>query len=325
MFSVVIPLYNKSHTIGSTIASVLNQTFQDFEIVVVNDGSTDDGPQRARAIGDPRISVIDQPNQGVSAARNNAIRASTRPYIALLDGDDEWLPGFLESMRQAIAQFPAAGLFGCPSFHQDLATGARDDATLGRYRGQTQQVDYFQNPAAMPHTSAMVIARRVYQAAFPDGEGFPVGMKLCEDWSCLYRVALLAPFVYVGLPLAVRNNNVPGQVTAVMGEARRRMQVHIENFLKLTYAAAGPNMPTTLRRFYKYDLRHRILLFMRSGDREGLQDFMRQLDPGPLALLGPLERALYRRPALQPVAMAAIYASKLHWRSYGYPRVGSKH
>ncbi|UCD49462.1 MAG: glycosyltransferase family 2 protein [Phycisphaerales bacterium] len=94
--SVIIPLYNKGPYIRRTLESVLAQTWQDFEIVVVDDGSTDDGPAIVRAYPDPRVRLIQQANQGPGAARNHGIRASTAPYLAFLDADDEWLPGFLE-------------------------------------------------------------------------------------------------------------------------------------------------------------------------------------------------------------------------------------
>src|SRR5690625_4113307 len=79
MFTVVIPLYNKESTIEETLKSVQNQTISDFDIIVVNDGSTDRSRERAARLTDSRIKILDQPNKGVSAARNLAIRHSTSP------------------------------------------------------------------------------------------------------------------------------------------------------------------------------------------------------------------------------------------------------
>ena len=90
MISVVIPLYNKEKQIKRTIQSVLTQTFQDFEIVIVNDGSTDNSTIEVEKIKDSRIRLIHQENAGVSAARNKGIEEAKYELIALLDADDEW-------------------------------------------------------------------------------------------------------------------------------------------------------------------------------------------------------------------------------------------
>jgi len=110
--SIVIPLYNKSLHIARALNSVLVQTLQDFEIIVVNDGSTDDGAEIVRGFHDPRIRLIEQENQGVSAARNRGIRAARAELVAFLDADDEWLPNHLEVINRLRTNHPEAGAFG---------------------------------------------------------------------------------------------------------------------------------------------------------------------------------------------------------------------
>lgn len=112
MISVVIPLYNKEQSIASTINSVLAQTYKDFEIVVVDDGSTDKSTDVVRAIVDDRIVFISQDNQGVSAARNTGIIAAKGEYVAFLDGDDLWHPEYLETLVRLISDYPNATLYG---------------------------------------------------------------------------------------------------------------------------------------------------------------------------------------------------------------------
>jgi glycosyltransferase involved in cell wall biosynthesis len=104
-FSVVIPLYNKARQIENTIRSVLAQDFQDFEIIVVDDGSTDGGSDLIIPINDTRIRLVFQVNAGVSAARNFGVHESSAEYIAFLDADDEWYPWHLEEIDKLIRNF----------------------------------------------------------------------------------------------------------------------------------------------------------------------------------------------------------------------------
>ena len=110
-FSVIIPLYNKEEYIENTIKSVLNQTFQYFEIIIVDDGSTDNSFQLVSNIKDPRINLIQQENKGVSVARNTGINQSKSEYITLLDADDLWKREHLHELKRLIEIFPKAGLF----------------------------------------------------------------------------------------------------------------------------------------------------------------------------------------------------------------------
>ncbi|MGI6022871.1 MAG: glycosyltransferase family 2 protein, partial [Methanoculleus sp.] len=90
--SVVIPLYNKAPYIARALASVITQTCQGFEVIVIDDGSTDGGAEIVRRLDDTRIRVIRQENRGVSAARNRGIESARTDFIAFLDADDEWMP-----------------------------------------------------------------------------------------------------------------------------------------------------------------------------------------------------------------------------------------
>ena len=106
MISVIIPLYNKEKQVAHTLESVLSQTFQRFEIVVVNDGSTDNSVAEVEKIGDSRIRLIHQKNGGVSAARNRGIEDSKYELLAFLDADDEWKPEYLEAQYNLFEKYP---------------------------------------------------------------------------------------------------------------------------------------------------------------------------------------------------------------------------
>lgn len=112
-FSIVIPLYQKEDYISRAIDSVVFQTFRDFELLIVDDGSTDSGPEIVSRYSDKRIRLIKQTNQGVSAARNRGIEEAKANYIAFLDADDKWESSFLAEMKRLIITYPDCGWYSC--------------------------------------------------------------------------------------------------------------------------------------------------------------------------------------------------------------------
>ncbi|WP_243472610.1 glycosyltransferase family 2 protein [Winogradskyella sp. MH6] len=115
-FSVVIPLYNKANYIASTLKSVLDQTFTDYEVIIVDDGSKDESVKVVETFTDPRIKLIQQPNKGASVARANGIKTANGKYIALLDADDVWKPNHLSALKETIDCFPYAVLY-CTNYN----------------------------------------------------------------------------------------------------------------------------------------------------------------------------------------------------------------
>lgn len=111
MFSVIMPAYNAEKTISKSINSVLNQQFQDFELIVINDGSKDNTRKNIDSFDDERIICIDQENAGVSAARNRGIRASRGEFICFLDADDIWKDNHLEELFSLVGKYPECGIY----------------------------------------------------------------------------------------------------------------------------------------------------------------------------------------------------------------------
>lgn len=109
LISVVIPTYNRGYCIARAIESVLKQTMQDYEVIVVDDGSTDDTAEKLQAFAD-RIAVVQGPHLGVSEARNTGIRRASGEYLAFLDSDDTWFPHKLERVMQVFAGEPSIGM-----------------------------------------------------------------------------------------------------------------------------------------------------------------------------------------------------------------------
>lgn len=136
LFSVIIPLYNKEAYIQQTVESVLQQSFSDFELLIVNDASTDESVSVVSQISDPRIQLIENPkNVGLSATRNHGISKASGDIIALLDADDVWLPNFLETIQELYNSFPEASLFGTDytevyASHENLIPKKNIDSSL---------------------------------------------------------------------------------------------------------------------------------------------------------------------------------------------------
>lgn len=182
-FSVIIPLYNKECEIEGTIRSVLSQTRLPDEIVVVDDGSTDRSAGIVRQIGSPLVRLIRQSNAGECAARNRAIAEARGEYLALIDADDEWEPGFLAEIEAMIGEFPGCGLY-CTGFSVVSHDGLFPARGLDR-RGVVG--NFFRDSAhryiAIP--SASCIPREVIDTV----GGFPEGMKMAGDLYMWIKIA----------------------------------------------------------------------------------------------------------------------------------------
>lgn len=143
MISVVIPLYNKEKSIASAIESVLNQTYKDWELIIVDDGSTDkslgvvkDFVSRLK-IEDWRLKILTKPNGGVSSARNMGIMEAKSDYVELLDADDIWHPDFLKEMVRLMEDFPGKSIYGISCCHM-YGNRMPDVNNKTYYRGETK-------------------------------------------------------------------------------------------------------------------------------------------------------------------------------------------
>lgn len=201
-FSVVIPLYNKAPHIKRTVESVLNQTCGDFELIVVDDGSTDGGGQIVEGVHDPRIYLITQENKGVSAARNTGIKTARAEFVAFLDADDEWKTGFLQEINRLIEKFPASGAYA--TSYENINPGGR--MTYPKIRGlQAGRSGIIERPfqvfqSGLPfNSSSIVIPKRVLEEL----GGFQEGVNLGEDVLMWDRITVKYPISFSASSLAV--------------------------------------------------------------------------------------------------------------------------
>lgn len=266
-FSVVIPLYNKEATVARAIKSVLNQTVQDFEVVVVNDGSTDKGPDVVITINDPRIRLIDQENQGVSAARNRGIDEAKYDLIAFLDADDEWLPEFLEAIRRLAILHPDCALYAtryflkAPSGKQQstIVCGLPDD-----FEGILN--NYFQVAVsgAPPVWSSATCARK---NALLDIGGFPVGVKSGEDLLTWARIAARFKIAYSMNCLSIFYQTTAETCEAMPSRVPADDDV-VGNELKKLLAFVQIDQKIFLRRYCALWQKMRASCYLRLGMRE---------------------------------------------------------
>lgn len=203
-FSVVIPLYNKRNHIARSIDSALHQDHEAFELLVVDDGSTDGSDCEVAKFSDSRIRLIRQSNAGVSAARNAGVTISSYTHIAFLDADDEWLPGFLTQISQLIAKYPAALAYATNYYKSSPDTGwstARPECREGGGRN-CLLTNYFECAAtgSTPlHSSAVCIPKHTFQQV----GAFPEGVALYEDLHMWTRLALHGDIAYCSTPGAI--------------------------------------------------------------------------------------------------------------------------
>ena len=217
-FSVIIPLYNKAPYVAKAIQSVLAQTFTDYELIVVDDGSKDGSGEIAdQAIkGHDHCRLLKQNNTGVSMARNNGVAASQGDYLCFLDADDWWEPTFLEAMAGLIESFPQAGIYVCNYTIVNETRHKTRVAKVGVGEGFEQGcINYCKAYAStmyMPLTSISVaIPRRIFEEV----HGFPKGIKLGEDFLLWVRVALKYKVAFLNKPLAFYNQDSDAQWRAI--------------------------------------------------------------------------------------------------------------
>ncbi len=223
--SVVIPLYQKRAFIGRALRSVAAQSVRDFEIIVVDDGSTDGGGDWVRRQRDARVRCLRQENAGVSAARNAGIAAARAELVAFLDADDEYLPGFLETVLRLRRRFPKAGLLATNYALTDRAgrtTPRQQVPGAGPFPWEGVLENFFETAARgrWPiHPSACAAPK----AALELVGGFPEGEKSGEDVATWMKIAFSKPVCFsqlVGAHYHAEASTRPPDVEGLLSEVR---------------------------------------------------------------------------------------------------------
>ena len=215
-FSVDIPLYNKEHYIEATIRSVLSQTCQDFEVIVVDDGSRDNSLALARKYESDRVRVIAQENQGVSVARNTGIENARGKFIAFLDADDQWQAQYLATIQGLTDQYPESDIF-VTAYTVDMGNGRLHYST--RLEQETGCLPSYWLTLAKGYDFVWTSATVIRRSALIRAGLFKPGEKIGQDLDMWARVARLNPKVAYSNKLCVYYNR------AAESNARTRVRV----------------------------------------------------------------------------------------------------
>lgn len=236
-FSIIVPIYNKASYVKKALESIVIQTFKDWELIIVDDGSTDG----STAVCEKYLStlytthrtplesirIIYQPNFGVAVARNNGVKASKGEYVCFLDADDWWESTFLEEIDKLIAEYPGAGLYAANYIYYKPG---KTHVALSLPRGYMNYPKAYYEGSAMPvWTGATCMPRKV----FDEMGGFPVDIKLGEDFLLWAKTAVHYPVAFCEQPLAYYNNDVPASLRATrhLHAPEHHMLFHLDPLL----------------------------------------------------------------------------------------------
>lgn len=312
MISVIIPVYNKELTIKRTVKSVLNQTYVDFELIIVDDGSTDKSLQIINdSFDDKRIRCVKQENRGVSVARNNGVKHSRGEWIAFLDADDIWLPMYLEEMYNAFCSNKNAVMIGCASytayFDSDRVSTNR---MIDHCYDQVCKINFFNNPDIMSHIGATCIKKDIFIKI----GGFDEKIRNNEDVQLIAKISLVGDYVYVGKMLHVYMLDVPGQVTTDMTKYVKHMKDTLDVINELYLFSRNKNNPlvdVALEfRFFDY-----ILRFIKQKRFDLVDFYFMNIENGVVN-----KKFLYwmTKPCMANISKVYIYLIKIVWRFHGF-------
>lgn len=216
LVSIIIPTYNRAWIVRDAIDSVLGQTYADFELIVVDDGSTDRTPEILNSYGD-RLRVIRQANQGVSAARNRGIGASSGPLIALLDSDDIWLPEKLTVQVDFFKKHPSALI--CQTEEIWIRNCLRVNPGK-RHRKPSGVIFERSLDLCLVSPSAVMVRRALLEVVGLFDENLPA----CEDYDLWLRVGCRFPVHLIDKPLTIKRGGHEDQLSRQSSLDRYRIR-----------------------------------------------------------------------------------------------------
>ncbi|MFN8025825.1 MAG: glycosyltransferase family 2 protein [Acidimicrobiia bacterium] len=244
--SVVIPTYNRAALLERAVGTVLEQTWTDFELVVFDDGSTDDTPAAMARMTDPRIVKLRGPNEGCASARNRALAVARGEWVAFLDDDNEWRPEYLDRQLASVADAPDAVVVYCLA---ELRKEAVDEDSWERFPVWCPDGDMF--PALLAGWWAPISGMMVRRDALRETGGFAAELDTHEDVDLMMRMARRGSYVCDPEVLIVRNEH-PAQGSRDLARQARSVRALDQRWRRRIVASEG------LRAYLRWiALRHR--------------------------------------------------------------------
>jgi hypothetical protein len=301
MFSIVMPVWNKRAYLEATIASVLAQEWREFELIAVDDGSTDGSLEILRGFDDPRLRLVTQSNAGPGAARNVGIEAARHEWIAFLDADDLWLPCHLAELDRIRTLHPGSGLIGTSYF---MVRDGRRRTPGAERAGRIGAIDYLAAFAKCENnfvTSSAAIRRHVYRAL--GGFGPFADAQDSEYWA---RIALDWPVAVSNRRTVAYRLGTGGITDRITLQPRERPVRHVRDLspaaamlIDRDGAPASAAQTRSIERFLNAEFRHCARKAARIADIETLRG-LGKLASGPRGAMDRLLLAVARLP--RPVA-----------------------
>jgi len=228
-FSVIIPLYNKEKDIFFTLSSVFNQTFKDYEIIIVNDGSTDSSVEIVKNLKSDKIHLFSKNNEGVSKARNYGVEKANSNYIAFLDADDYWYPNHLENINVLIETFPKHAWFASSyeKKHSHKLISPMYSPILEKEENWFGEVsDFFKYSFidCLAWTSSICMQKEFYTAL----NGFDEGITHGEDTDLWIRAALKEKLVFSN-KITAQHNLISSNRSSIV-DMKNRNNLFFEKF-----------------------------------------------------------------------------------------------
>ncbi len=271
-FSIVIPLYNKENHIKDTLKNVLEQSFSDFEVIIVNDGSTDNSLAEANSVNDGRIRVFTIENQGVSHARNFGIKQANANLIAFLDADDLWKAFHLQNLKTLHDTFPNCGLYATAYSNKvngvEFTSVYKNIPNVKDWKGIIE--DFFASSQinCIAWTSAVMIPKPIFESVGNFDERITMGAG--EDTDLWMRIALKFPVAFCNTPSAIYHLEADNRIS--------KTNTNLRTFINLDAYEEQAKKNKSLKTYLDLNRFSIAIQYKLAGNEEKAKSYIHKID-----------------------------------------------